>query len=228
MIKPNVDYSIFLDSKVPVPVTCVAFQNGRVINDQMKGSTVIPYSTPNKPFIFRIDLNEEDAQAAAHLNIFKDYLTLFIQVPKSTKLRVVLEGNYDLTNKPHNKIISKEYLTESNIKETIIPKPNLLNYLNDNILSEKLISYITNYAITNNIDIEDNIYNIKSDVQSYAFNKTLNSDLFENLYQGKLDSEYSIDFKKYIYDMYSKYRTTDNIGFIDAEIEDIINKKVGK
>lgn len=226
-IKPNTDYSIFIDCDTPVLMTTIAYDDGRIISSNQYGAISYPYMRFIDPQIYRVNLQDFDSIDSGELKLVKDYLTLLIQVPKTKKNRLILEGNYkdSLPILTSNGITKKSIIKSGRGNVLINTCPNLINYLSDGdsvALSEGLDCYIVNYAITPEEEILDNIDRIQSYVTSTSFENKYGFRYNGTIIPGELNDE----LRTWLYNFQSKYYNFNITGFVDTRLESLIMKGV--
>lgn len=226
-IKPNTEYSLFIDCDTPVIMTAVAYDDGRILNNNTYGSICYPAMRFNEPEIYKVDLKDFDQSNDGELKLVQDYLTLFIQVPKSKKNRLVLEGNY----KDNLPILTNDGTVKRSIIENrhgnilINTCPNIIGYLTDGdsiAFNEELKSYITKNAITYDEEILTNIDKLQKYVTSIAFENKYGFRYTGPSIPGRLTEE----LRTWLYNFESKYYQLNVTGFVDTRLEALIMKGV--
>lgn len=244
-IKFNKEYTIFINSNVPVQLVAIYYDGlnpvkvKKVIN--CYEPTDILTCSYASPYIFKgIWLDGASVQtggADGDINniLLEEYLTLLIQVPKSNKSPiVVLEGNYSNINLLNiNKYTNKlktTYFGECPIGKTIdysnyyISYPSLLRAVNGKTFafSDRLLEYLLLNVIHGADDISKNIERVQNYVSTYK-SKKLNGASYDKPF---IKGVWSNDLRKYIYDLvtqiYNKPLSFDVNGYVDKDTEEII------
>lgn len=213
MIKPNTDYTIYIDSNMPVLMTSIAFDKNSILTSEQRNSLVKPNCKFNQPFIYRVDIDEKDSIGTTQ--VLKDYLSLMIYIPKQFKNRLILEGDYtDVSLKlPHK--IGSEYQ-----KLTIVPyiEEYLAISKYPKAFSDDLISYLLNYCITDKDEQVENIQRIQEYISSVKF-----LTVFKKWYNKPfIKGTYEEDMRRWLFDFKQQVNSRNNLGFIDRELEQLL------
>lgn len=219
-VKPNVDYSIYIESNLPVCMTAIAYDKGRKLVPLQVGNKVFPSMQYTKPVIWNFTITDAMLKESTDYAILKDYMTLLIQVPKNMKRRLVLEGNY-LNNKILNNGDSVKLISQELKVNTI---PSLVKFLTNEgsvLFSDTLVGYLIDFFITNTDSIDENISRVQEQINSIYF-KTV----FGESFNGYIDAIYSKEMQKWLSEFQSKFYKTEITGFIDSRLERLINRGV--
>lgn len=224
-IKYFEQYTIAIDSSLPIEFICAKynkFSSTLYINSYKKYN----YLQFSKPILYNPNINEDI-----------DKLFLIVKIPVNVQSSIViLEGDYrnynnryidndnvGYQNKYNYSVINFEDGCDIN-NIPLIFKCQLLNINNQNnyVFSDKLISYLLNYNITNIDSIQYNIKLLQDNLLNNYKNKDIgikNVDyegLWEDKYKGLI---YNISLKKGLQNKYF-----DILGYVDNNNEKYIIK----
>lgn len=237
MIKPNIDYTLFLNSEdYEILLSPVGFDGKNFVTTtpfyQFSQVQRKVLSSNSKDELFSESItyrfNHPDYQNDNNIKnlVDSDYLYLLIQVPKKCKNRVVLEGNYSFHSfKKEEDIFFFEY---SSPKRSIdyIKKNSKFLFSLDGFISDKtvafdseLLEYLYNNAITH-LSSEDNIFYFQQLLSSHSFKSAYKTEFFD--YSPGIFNE---SMRNWIMNFQSKFTSSHfKLGYIDKETEQMIMK----
>lgn len=219
MIRPNTDYTIYIDSDMPIMLTSAAVDKNSVLTNETRNSFVIPSCQISKPFLYRVDIDDTDKIGST--DILRDYLSLLIYIPKKHKNRVILEGNY------LNKTLKLPH-TYNNKYQELLKKPDIQEFLEiykyPKAFSDYLISYLLQYAITDSDDEIKNIERIQQYISSVKFFTTYKKWYTKAYTKGELDES----MRRWLYDFKESYKQTNNLGYVDKDLEQLLIRGYGE
>jgi len=219
-IKPNIEYSIYIESDLPVLMTTIAYDKGRKLVPLQLGNKIFYSMQFSKPMIYKIDITQNMLDSSTDYKVISDYMTLLIQVPKNRGRRLVLEGNYKDFRQLNNGSVIEQISTD--LKKSIPSLPNFISDTGSKVFSDRIVSYLTEFAITNTDSIDANIERIQEQISSIYFRS-----IFGNGYKlSYADGIYTKEMRTWLQEFQSKYQTTDITGFVDTRLEQLISRGV--
>lgn len=244
-IKPNMDYTIYIDSSIPYEICSLYYDGVNVLTPRensyytLFNHIKVSYSSFNQPFTYRVDKSSTESLGQVNTNytILQNQLVMLIKIPEINTLSiVVLEGNY-LGNK--SLLLNGTYLSEYQLgsvianyktEQGILNKyfsstPKLLKVVDGGnyAFDDRLIEYLSLNAITDKDYIADNIKRVQEYISS---SKCLNNNgvrYTKNYIPGIWD----INMRAFIYELVTsstnKFRVLENInGYVDKDTESIL------
>lgn len=242
-IQYDQDYSIFINSQLPVKITAFYYTGIGHIPNEIKGGVIdIQSSKFNKPIKFRCNQDVADNTID---NVYRNLLTLLIEVPEKCNNVVVLEGDYsqatlktlDNENSFTEVIIGDSSdlnaLTNSDM-DLLCPATSELTRAIDNKMHAfdlELIPYLLYHVIDVSDEISDNIARIQEYITSYEFFKIYGTRYIQRYKKGIWDN----NMRLFIYNLMTKgikrggnvilkKKVINTTGYVDRDVEEILER----
>ena len=229
----NQEYSVYINSDYPIEIMAAYWDGNLVATPIVNSSVKLNYISKKTPYVFSIPYVADKTNTSKYL---RNYVTLFIQVPKNIKSNlVVLEGNY-LTSKPFvstdlykyklaPKIFGETFDNlndiDANSYYKVLPSLALTTSNETYAFSYTLIEYLLQHAINEIDNISKNIAHIQKCCMSAEMEK-LNDRLYDahGFTLGVWDNSLRIFIYNLMHDKSTK--ATDVLGYVDKDAESFI------
>lgn len=238
----NQDYTIFVNSDLPIKMAAVYFNGLTVVVDDIINHKVdvVQSASFNKPILYRCEENVEDN---SNNSLLRNLLTLLIQVPKKCKNIVVLEGDYTNShvfvekdgNSLREIIINDNYnfnnLSNEEMNKICVTSSNLIRTISNELhaFDLDLLPHLLLNVIDSNDEISENIERIQSIISSYDFYRLYKVRYTKPYRKGIWDN----NLRKFIYDLMTvgvtngettliNKKVCNVIGYVDRDIENIL------
>lgn len=242
----NTDYTIYIDSFLPIKMVTICYDNVYRISSWQSGVREYNSCSYSNPISYKIT---QEASLGRSDMYYHEYLTLLIQVPSNCNKVLVLEGNYSKNNISLNnnynhlpeRILSLDKLEgissyndfeDEDIDYRCPIYSPLIRNLENKLISydDRLIQYLLLNVIDKNDEISDNIERIQrwassSTCESYNGDRlrfTYNKGIFDN------------NLRVFLYDLMTKPMKKTNktnlkdikvigiTGYVDRETESMV------
>lgn len=242
-IKINTDYTIYIDSSVPIEIYACYYDGVNLLNTYMIDSSKVYVKNTNcsfsQPFVYRVNqdsIKEDNGnKIKTDIKVLENQLVMLLQIPEiNTSTVVVLEGNYTNVNLlPNGELSTEEYFGKS-FNQLPIEVQNsyfktlssLLNIADGQnyAFNDRLLEYLLLNVIDSEDEISQNIKRVQDYITSSKFYNTFNTKYKNNYIKGVWD----VGMRKYIYDLVTQ-KTKNNLiydvnGFVDKDTESILIK----
>lgn len=242
-IKINTDYTIYIDSSVPIEICACYYDGINLLNTNIIDSSKVYLKNTNssfsQPFVYRVNqdsIKEDDGnKIKTDIKVLENQLVMLLQIPEiNTSTVVVLEGNYKNINLlPNGELSTEQYFgipfnqlpieTQNEYFKTLSSLLNIADGQNY-AFNDRLIEYLLLNVIDSQDEISQNIKRIQDYITSNKFYNTFNTKYRNNYIKGVWD----VNIRKYIYDLVTQ-KTKNNLiydvnGFVDKDTESILIK----
>lgn len=233
-IKFNQDYTIYINSNIPVNIAAIFFDGFNNLTDYTSNIFQYNYMSFSKPIKFR--LNQTEQLNYRHI-FYKNYLSMIIQIPITCKHIVVLEGDYtenklittNLTNEITQVCFGSKVdeLSDADINKYCKVIPSLTRSTENKLyaFSDRLIEFLTLNVISHTDDISKNIERVQNYASSYNC-------LEKNLVNYKFSFTkgiWSNSLRVFLYDLVVRNKkfvdkVTDISGYVDKDTEIVLTR----
>lgn len=238
------DYTIYANSSLPVKMTAIYFNGiNSIFEEPVSDSFMYKQSmTFSNPILYKC---KQSTTQSSLDSVYRNLLTLIIQVPKNCNNIVVLEGDYTklhIINTPEGNKLTQTIIgnnhnldTLSNVEmDKLCPAiSNLTKTLQNKLhaFDLELIPYLLYHVIEPNDEISENIAVIQEYISSADFNRLYGMCYTKPFKRGIWDN----NLRKFIYDVMLhgikrdgniliNQKIFNNTGYIDRDTEEAIKR----
>lgn len=226
----NQDYTIYIDSNLPIKMAAVYFNGLTVVVPEIINQRVDVKQSArfSQPILYRCEENVVDT---SNSSLYRNLLTLLIQVPEYCNNVVVLEGNFTdshvFVEKDGNSlkrvILGDNYDFSSQTNEQMdkicLTSSNLIRTMSNELhaFDLDLLPYLLLNVIDLNDNISDNIKRVQEIVSSYDFYRLYKVRYTKPYKKGIWDN----NLRKFIYDLMTTGVKDGDIVLIDKKVNNV-------
>ena len=210
-ILPKDKLTLYFESDLPITVSVAAYNGIEFIDGLFDNTKVFASARISNPILYEIP----DYSADTRDNSYRiDNLVLLIQIPKQCKKRLILIGDYSNT--------SEIIVSHDTVKENTQIVPNVNKFFREGrseAFVDDLMSYLMEYAITENDWIYRNRLFIQQLMSSYKLQKTYKERYKQSYIDGDLDVNMREWIKEFQRKLINKYNAT---GRVNKDVEELL------
>lgn len=219
-ILPKDCVTLYFETDLPITIAVGSYNGVDFIDNNFDNVLVIPSASIDKPIKYQVPNYSTDQKDNSYR---VDNLVLLIQVPRGCWKRAVLLGDY---TQQAEVITSRENNDTNNY---ILP--NISSFFVDGksqAFCDDLISYITEYAITEDDWIYNNITRVQELMSSYSLRNKYGMRYQTNYTKGDLDVNMRSWIKEFQRNVVTKHNNKNgkynNTGRINKDVEELLDR----